>query len=239
MLPYLFLLGADVLQRLIKQDGCVRHPIADEPCPVMQYTEDTLLLVRAATEDILHLRAILDMFTSATGLRINFSKSTVVPMNVPAPRLRRLLRVLQCQEASFPQVYLGLPLSNFKLNMSAFTPLIAIVDKRLAGWKALLLNHVGRLTLIKSVLDGLPTYLMAALALPAGTVAAIDQRRRVFLWSGCDSTNGAKCLVAWERACLSKEDGGLGICQLHAQNACLLLKLLHRLHHPAGSSWAT
>lgn len=33
--------------------------------------------------------------------------------------------------------------------------------------------------------------------------------------------------------------GGLGIRQLQVQNSCLLLKLLHRLHHPSGSAWAT
>jgi len=34
--PYLFLLVADVLQRLIKCDGAVRHPASDAlPCPVI------------------------------------------------------------------------------------------------------------------------------------------------------------------------------------------------------------
>jgi hypothetical protein len=32
---------------------------------------------------------------------------------------------------------------------------------------------------------------------------------------------------------------GLGIKRLDTQNACLLLKLVHRLHHPEGSAWAT
>jgi hypothetical protein len=42
------------------------------------------------------------------------------------------------------------------------------VDRYLAGWQALLLNPTGRLVLINSVLDGLPTYLMAALPLLLG-----------------------------------------------------------------------
>ena len=47
-----------------------------------------------------------------------------------------------------------------------------------------------------------------------------------------------KCLVAWEMVCQAKEDGGLGVKRLDTQNACLLLKLVHRLHHPQGSAWA-
>jgi hypothetical protein len=45
--PYLFLLRADVLQILIKKNPAIRHPIVDdEECPVLQYADDTLLLVR-------------------------------------------------------------------------------------------------------------------------------------------------------------------------------------------------
>jgi len=77
-------------------------------------------------------------------------------------------------------VYLGLPLSNVKLNLQAFAPLIAKVDRQLSGWKALLLNHAGRLVLINSVLDGMPAHLMSALLLPTGTIEALDKRRRAF-----------------------------------------------------------
>lgn len=41
--PYLFLLVADILQRLIKNNGAV--PLADIPCPVLQYTDDTIILL--------------------------------------------------------------------------------------------------------------------------------------------------------------------------------------------------
>jgi len=54
----------------------------------------------------------------------------------------------------------------------------------------------------------------------------------------CWTTSGAQCLVAWEKACLPKEQGGLGIKDLRSFNQCLLLKLLHRLHHPEESAWA-
>jgi hypothetical protein len=73
--------------QLIKQDIGIRHPAIDGPCPVLQYADDTLLLVCAEVTDIQRLRKILDNFALATGLKINFSKSTLVPMHVPAPRL--------------------------------------------------------------------------------------------------------------------------------------------------------
>ena len=187
---------------------------------------------------MLQLKSILQSFTRATGLDINYNKSTLVPMHVPAPDVTRFVNILGCAEGAFPQTYLGLPLSNEKLNLAAFAPIIASADRYLSGWWASLLNHHGRLTLVNAVLDSLPVYAMGALALPPGVIEAIDSRRRAFLWAGEETVSGAKCLVNWERACLPRKDGGLGVRDLRLQNTCLLLKLLHRAHNSRDSAWA-
>lgn len=76
MSPYLFILVADVLQFLIRADVGIRHPVIDAGCPVLQYADDTLLLIRGDPSDVGKLRTALDQFASATGLQINYSKST-------------------------------------------------------------------------------------------------------------------------------------------------------------------
>jgi hypothetical protein len=91
--------------------------------------------------------------------------------------------------------------------------------------------------LINAVLDALPTFAMGALELPPGVITALDRLRRSFLWAATDRVTGAKCLVAWEWVCRSKEEGGLGIRSLSVQNGCLLTKLLHRLHCAQDESW--
>lgn len=48
--PYLFILVADVLQALIKSDEGIRHPLADASIRVLQYTDDTIILIRASTD---------------------------------------------------------------------------------------------------------------------------------------------------------------------------------------------
>lgn len=232
--PYLFLIVANVLQTLIKAEGNrIRHPLTNQACPVLQYADDTLLVVRAESSDVSHLKMCLDHCAQATGLKINFHKSTVVPMHIQATQAQDMVQILQCQQGTFPQTYLGLPLSNTKLRISVFASLIAKVDRYLAGWKATLLSPAGRVVLTNAVLDGLPTYAMGALALQVRVKEALDAKRRA------DKTSGAKCLVTWEKVCSMKEDGGLGIKRLDTQNACLLLKLIHCLYHPGDSSWAT
>lgn len=68
----------------------------------------------------------------------------------------------------------------------------------------------GRVILINAVLDGLLTYAMGALELPLGVRAALDARRRAFLWTCTGEVDGAQCLVAWRRCAKTKktEDSG-------------------------------
>ncbi|KAK1616369.1 hypothetical protein QYE76_021886 [Lolium multiflorum] len=183
------------------------------------------------------LRSLLGQFESATGLAINYSKSTLVPMHVQPDVLRQIQDKLRCRVEGFPQTYLGLPLSAEKLPLAAFTPLIAKVDKYLSSWHALLLSAGGRLVLLNAVLDVLPTFAMGALQLPPGVLAALDLLRRAFLWAATDKVSGARRLVAWEQVCRPKEEGGLGVRSIATQNACLLVKLLHRLHCATAESW--
>jgi hypothetical protein len=235
--PYLFLLMADVLQRLVRRDDTLQHPLVDGvPCPVLQYADDTLIIFRAGGAAARRLKLILDQFGDATGLKINYHKSTLVPMHVDGAVLTEIQAALQCRVEGFPQTY-GLPLSADKLRLADFAPLIAKVDRYLSGWRALLLSPGGRLVLLNSVLDALPTFAMGAMELPAGVVTALDRLRRAFLWAGADRVTGAKCLVAWDVVCRSKEEGGLGVRSLHTQNCCLLTKLLHRLFANPSESW--
>jgi hypothetical protein len=173
--PYLFILVADVLQMLIKSDTDVRHPIVDTAgCPTLQYADDMLLLVRGELSDVQRLMTLLDQFAQATGLQINYAKSTVVPIYMDEETIQQCVSVLGCRREGFPQTYLGLPLSTTKLWLSAFSVQIAKADKYLAGWQTALLNHMGRATLVNSVIDSQLIYAMCALPIPSGVLEQID-----------------------------------------------------------------
>ena len=139
-------------------------------------------------------------------------------MNVEASLLQQCISILGCREEQFPQSYQGLLLSHEKLKLSSFTPMISNTNKYLAGWKASLLNTMGRAVLADSVLGNLLIYAMGALELPKGAIAALEGKHRTFVWTGDEKASGAKCLVAWEQVCVPKENGGLGLKNLSVQN---------------------
>lgn len=161
---------ADILQQMIinaHKDGTLLHPLCPHlPCPVLQYADNTLIIVKATTTAAKHLKHILDTFAAATGLQINFTKTTFIPLNVDPHEAALMASDLGTTISSFPQTYLGLPLSPHKLPPSAFQPVVDRCDTYLAGWCALLLSRGGKLVLLSAILGSLPTYFMLCFSLP-------------------------------------------------------------------------
>ena len=158
---------ADVLQRLVRHEQLLEHPLVDgEPCSVLPYADDTMIIMLADRAAAHRLKELLDMYAAASGLTINFSKSTLVPMHLDAAALEDIRSELGCRVEGCPQTCLGLPLTAEKLNLAHFSPLIAIIDKYLSGWTAILLFSGGRIVPLNVVLDALSTFAMGAVELP-------------------------------------------------------------------------
>lgn len=75
---------------------------------------------------------------------------------------------------------------------------------------------------MNSVLSSLPVYLMSFFALPCWVIKAIDRIRHSFFWKDQRCVSGIACLISWDKVCLPKHVGGLGVLDLKAMNvACL------------------
>jgi hypothetical protein len=172
------------------------YSLSNHPYPVLQYVDGTLILCKADHVAAACLRKMLEDFADATGLAINFHKSCFVPMHITPDSAGDMAALLGCPISSFPQPYLGLPLSPTKLPASPFAPLIQSFDRCLSGWHASLLSSRGRLVLCNAVLNNLATYYMCSYLLPWGVLESIDKRRRAFFWTRKDSCSGARCLIA-------------------------------------------
>jgi hypothetical protein len=240
--PYLFLLVVETLQCMIKANtDSITHPIcAGAPGAVLQYADDTLIVLKGDLQGTRTLKLLLDQFAGLTGLRISYAKSTIVPIHMAEDAVQACVQELGCRREGSPQTYLGLPLSVNKLSISAYTPYIQKADRYLASWQASLLNIMGRVVLVNSVLDGQLVYFMSSLPLPTSVIQQMDKRRCTFMWSGQKDgkISTSKCLVAWQNVCTTKDLGGLGIKDWGPETLCLLLKLVHRLHCSETSAWA-
>jgi hypothetical protein len=128
--PLLFVLAADLLQSLLNkatQDDLLKLPIPllhSSDFPVIQYADDTLIIIEGCTSLLLFLKTLLSNFSSSTGLRVNFAKSQMIPINIDTERMTSLAQTFGCSIGSLPFTYLGLPLGLSKPKVDEYLPLV-------------------------------------------------------------------------------------------------------------------
>lgn len=67
----------------------ISHPISYNfggDYPIVQYADDTLLILPADANVLFKFKGILRSFTDSTGLKVNFHKSSLVPININAEK---------------------------------------------------------------------------------------------------------------------------------------------------------
>jgi hypothetical protein len=88
MSPLLFVLATDLLQCIINKahdQGLLQLPIPSNDragFPIIQYADDTIILLQASQRQLLCFKALLETFALSTGLRVNYAKSGLVPLNM-------------------------------------------------------------------------------------------------------------------------------------------------------------
>ena len=187
-------------------------------------------------DQIIHLKYLLNLFSLSTGLFVNFSKSSMIPINIDQQTVSELADSFGCKVESLPFTYLGLPLGTTKPSVHDLIPVISKIDKRLSG-VARFMNHSGRLTYVNSVVASMPIFAMCSLKVHNTILDHVDKSSRNFLWYGNDINKKGKCLASWEMICKPKDQGGLGVLNLRIQNQALLIKHLHKFFNRVDIPW--
>ncbi|XP_076947972.1 uncharacterized protein LOC143620074 [Bidens hawaiensis] len=91
--------------------------------------------------------------------------------------------------------------------------ILDVFNARLTSWKARSLSMGGRFTLLKSVLESIPTYYFSLYKAPTKVIDELESKRRNFLWGSTDNRRKIHW-VAWEWVTRPKKDGGQGLCPL-------------------------
>lgn len=147
--PLLFMLGADLLQSVFndaRASGHLQLPVPvtyTEDFPILQYVDDTLIIMEGCPSQLTHL-SILQEYATSTGLNVNYSKSMMVPINITEERCIFLSQTFGCLIGKLPFTYLGLPLGLTKPKIEEFLPMVNKCDKRLVS-TSIYLSQVGRL----------------------------------------------------------------------------------------------
>jgi hypothetical protein len=189
--PLLYIFGSDLLQSAVNdmvRVGSLSRPIEtnDLDFPIIQYADDTLLIVPADRLQLRALKETLEKYSKSTGLRINYSKSQLVPINVPDDLVTLLAEDFGCQVGTMPFTYLGLPLGTTRPTMRDMMPLVCRLERKLSSSSSFL-SQGARLQLINSALASMPLHFLCSLKLSACFTLQLDRILRQCLWRDFDN----------------------------------------------------
>jgi hypothetical protein len=84
--------------------GLLNLPIPLTHCQdflILQYADDTLVILEGDYRQHFLLKSLLTSFADSTGLKVNYSKSAMVPINVSTEKLDRLANTSGYSKGSF------------------------------------------------------------------------------------------------------------------------------------------
>ena len=118
----------------------------DQDFPIIQYVDDTVIFLSARDEELVAFKNMLLTFQQSTGLKVNFAKSSMIPLNLDESEANRLAAVLGCRIGQLPFTYLGLPLGTTRPRIVDLMPLVDTLERRLTA-SSCMLNQGSRLQL--------------------------------------------------------------------------------------------
>lgn len=218
--PLLFLLVIEALSRLIisaKREGLIRGLKISEVCYLthLLFVDDVLILLDGSVQDSTTFTRILNLYTKATGMEVNRSKSSITLVGTSANEAHVARHAFPYTNQSLDRglKYLGYWLKPTCQKIADWVWLVTKIEKRLTCWSHRYLSRAGRLTLIKSVLEATPVFWMALAWIPRNILAKLQQMCNRYLWAG-NQEKHIFAWIGWHKISLPKKWGGWGLKEL-------------------------
>ena len=96
------------------------------------------MVMKASQRELFCLKGLLQSFTESTGLKVNYFKSQMIPLNLTQEQASILANTFGCQLETLPFTYLGLPLGTTKPKVEDYMPLMDRTERRLTATSAFL-----------------------------------------------------------------------------------------------------
>ncbi|KAL4557518.1 hypothetical protein LXL04_035699 [Taraxacum kok-saghyz] len=187
-------------------------------------------------DNALCMISILMCFRKASGLRVNYEKSSLFGIGLDEDSVVSMSNLLGCKAGKLPAIFLGIPIgSNMKM-IEKWAPIAEKFRKKMSNWKAKTLSIGGRLTIVSNIMGGIPNFWASMFPMPKGVIKQLENMRRDFFW-GRNEEGRPIPWVKWSIACKQRKNGGLGIIGIEDMNISLLTKWIWRFRKEENATW--
>lgn len=110
----------------------IGFPQSDVKITYLQYADDTLIFCEANIDSLMNIKRMLVLFQLASGLQVNFHKSSLIGINTSSEWLTKAATSLLGKTSIIPFTCLGLPIVGKASRAQLLDPIIATISKRIA-----------------------------------------------------------------------------------------------------------
>lgn len=241
--PYLFVLCIVRLFHLInvaiEQDlwAPIRLSRGGPKLSHLAFADDLLLFAEASLDQVEIVKTVLNLFCESSGQKVSVEKTRVFfSKNVSRESKKELSEALGFQPTEDLGKYLGAPLIHHRSGRQSYQYILHKVNQWLSNWKTRQLLMASRVTLAKSVIQAMPSYVMQSTSLPRGLCDEIDRKCRDFIWG--DTKNQRHMhLASWSSICVPKKFGGLSLRSARDMNTSFMMKVGWNLCARKNDMW--
>jgi hypothetical protein len=132
--PLLFNLVIDVFSKMLGKAGNKGYitgllsSLYLEGVVSLQYVDNTLLFLDHDYNSVCHLKWLMVCFEKLPGMKINYHKSDLSPVNLDEDESHRYAQIFCCKLGSFPFKYLGVPLHYDELRREDIQPIVNVLE---------------------------------------------------------------------------------------------------------------
>jgi hypothetical protein len=152
----------------------------------LQYVDDTLLFLKHGFLESCYLKWLMICFEQLSGMKINYNKSYLIPVNLSEQETQMYSRTFCCKVGNFSIKYLGVPLHHEKLKREDIQTMVDKTINRIPGWQGRLMSYGARLALLKACLVSIPIYSLSVIKFPKWAIEAINSQIANFFWDDSD-----------------------------------------------------
>nr|XP_009615408.1 uncharacterized protein LOC104108129 [Nicotiana tomentosiformis] len=162
-----------------------------------------------------------------------YADDTIIFTSAHQPSFMKIMTVLRSYEQISDQ-QINRAKSSYHMHVNAANALIQKVED-IAGFTRIL-SSGGKATLITSVLQSMPVYLLSILDPPQNILKHLHKIFARFFWSNKEEGR-SRHWASWQKLCTPKEEGGLSFRSLNDVSKSLFAKLWWRFR-TAKSLWS-
>ncbi|XP_042990668.1 uncharacterized protein LOC122317666 [Carya illinoinensis] len=228
--PYLFILCSEALSCLLnhaeKTHLITGLPIRKNHLHInhLFFADDSLLFCKANSIEWSQLHSLLASYERASGQRLNKDKTSIFFSSNTREQTKEIVTsIAGIRGTSSYEKYLGLPALVGRGRYQSFKGILDRVQTKLNSWKTKLLSQAGKETLIKAVIQAIPTYSMGIFKLPRQLLIELNKQVRGFWWGQQEKEHKIHW-VSWKQMIKSKRSGGFGMRDFEFFNRALLAK---------------